>query len=210
MPRPDRSPAATDRAAKAAKIQKAGAAAERRRGLLIWGSVVAIVVVIVGAVVFAVVRDSPALADLSAVEDFDNTAADHRTEQIAYDSTVPPGGPHHPAWWHCGVYAEEVPTEHAVHSLEHGAVWLTYQPDLPAEQVEVITALGEEDYMLVSPVADQESPVMATSWNHQLELDSADEKLLQAFVREYKLAPDTPELGSACTSGTSTDLVERG
>ena len=210
MPRPDRKPAASDRAAKAAKIQKAGAAAERRRGVLIWGSVVAVVALIVGAVVFAVVRDSPALADLSAVEDFDNTAADHRTEQIDYESAVPPGGPHHPAWWNCGVYAEEVPTEHAVHSLEHGAVWLTYQPDLPAEQVEVITALGDEDYMLVSPVADQESPVMATSWNHQLELDSADEKLLQAFVREYKLAPDTPELGAACTSGTSTDLVERG
>ena len=210
MPRPDRKPAASDRAATAAKIQTAGAAAERRRGVLIWGSVVAVVALIVGAVVFAVVRDSPALADLSAVEDFDNTAADHRTEQIDYDSAVPPGGPHHPAWWNCGVYAEEVPTEHAVHSLEHGAVWLTYQPDLPAEQVEVITALGEEDYMLVSPVADQESPVMATSWNHQLELDSADEKLLQAFVREYKQAPDTPELGAACTSGTSTDLVERG
>ncbi|OLT27105.1 hypothetical protein BJF82_16535 [Kytococcus sp. CUA-901] len=64
--------------------------------MLIWGSVVAVVALIVGAVVFAVVRDSPALADLSAVQDFDNTAADHRTEQIDYDSTVPPGGPHHP------------------------------------------------------------------------------------------------------------------
>ena len=209
MPRPDRTPAASDRAAKAAKIQKAGAAAERRRGALIWGSAVAVVVLIVGAVVFAVVRDSPALADLSAVQDFDNTAADHRNEQIDYDSAVPPGGPHHPAWWDCGVYEEQLPTEHAVHSLEHGAVWLTYQPDLPAEQVEVLTSLGDADYMLVSPVAEQESPVMATSWNHQLELDSADEKVLQAFIREYKQAPDTPELGAACTGGTVTDLVAR-
>ena len=93
MPRPDRTPAATDRAAKAARIQKAGAAAEWCRGVLIWGSAVAVVVLIVGAVVFAVVRDSPALADLSAVQDFDNTAADHREEQIDYDSAVPPGGP---------------------------------------------------------------------------------------------------------------------
>ncbi|KUG53731.1 hypothetical protein AVL62_02905 [Serinicoccus chungangensis] len=209
MPRPDRTPAASDRAAKAAKIQKAGKAADRRRGVLIWGSAVAVVVLIVGAVVFAVVRDSPAFVDLAGVEDFENTPANHVNEQIDYDSPVPPGGPHHPAWWDCGVYEEEVPTEHAVHSLEHGAVWLTYQPDLPADQVEVLAALGDEEYMLVSPVADQESPVMATSWNHQLELDTADERTLQAFIREYRQAPDTPELGAACTGGTVTDLVAR-
>ncbi|ANS78487.1 putative membrane protein [Serinicoccus hydrothermalis] len=210
MPRPDRKPAASDRAAKAAKIQKAGAAAERRRGMLIWGSVVAVVVVIVGAVVFAVVRDSPALVDLSGVEEYQNDAANHVADQVDYEQTPPVGGPHNPAWWNCGVYTEEVPREHAVHSLEHGAVWLTYRPDLPADQIEVLTELGGADYMLVSPVADQESPVVATAWNHQLTLDTADERTLQAFIREYKQGPQTPEPGAACTSGTSTDLVERG
>ncbi|WP_151524533.1 DUF3105 domain-containing protein [Serinicoccus kebangsaanensis] len=209
MPRPDRKPAATDRAAKAAKIQKAGAAAERRRGALVWGGAAAVVVLIVGAVVFAVVRDSPALVDLSAVEEFENAGANHVGEPIDYDQNPPVGGPHHPAWWNCGVYAEEVPKEHAVHSLEHGAVWLTYRPDLPADQVEVLTELGGEDYMLVSPLADQDSPVVATAWDHQLTLDTADERTLQAFIREYKQGPQTPELGAACTSGTNTDLVAR-
>ncbi|WP_298747452.1 DUF3105 domain-containing protein [uncultured Serinicoccus sp.] len=209
MPRPDRTPAASDRAAKAAKIQKAGAAAERRRGALIWGSAVAVVVLIVGAVVFAVVRDSPALGDLSAVEEFENAGANHVNEAIEYDQTPPVGGPHHPAWWNCGVYAEEIPNEHAVHSMEHGAVWLTYRPDLPADQIDILTELGGEDYMLVSPLADQESAVVATAWDHQLTLDTVDERTLQAFIREYKQSPDTPEPLGVCTNGTTTDLVAR-
>lgn len=206
MPRPDRAPT-SDRAAKVAKIQKANSAAERRRGLIIWGSASLVVVLIIGVVAFAIVRDSPATADLSAVQTFSNQAADHTTEPVEYDSPVPAGGPHHPAWWDCGVYSEPVPSEHAVHSLEHGAVWLTYQPDLPEDQVALLERLGGDDYMLVSPVPDQESPVIATAWDHQLSLDTADEKTLRAFIREYKQGPQTPEPGAACSGGTTTDLV---
>lgn len=209
MPRPDRTPAANDRAAKAAKIQKAGDAAERRRGVLIWGTAAVVIAAVVGAVVFAIVRDSPATVDLSAVEDFDYTGGKHLTEQIDYEENPPVGGPHHPAWWDCGVYSEEVPNEHAVHSLEHGTVWLTYQPDLPAEQVAVLEELGQDEYMLVSPDADQESPVVATSWAHQMVLDTADERTLTAFIREYRQGPDTPELGAACTGGVTQDQVQR-
>jgi hypothetical protein len=206
VPRPDRTQT-TDRAAKVAKIQKANASAERRRGAIIWGTAALVIAVIVGGVAFAIIRESPATADLSAVQTFENQPADHRTEPVAYDSPVPAGGPHHPAWWDCGVYPEPVQTEHAVHSLEHGAVWLSYRPDLPADQVELLEELGDDDYMLVSPVTDQESPVMATAWDHQLSLDTADEKTLKAFIREYKQGPQTPEPGAACTGGTTTSLV---
>lgn len=209
MPRPDRSTAGNDRAAKAAKIQKAGAARERRRGLLIWGSAALVIVLIVGAVVFAVVRDSPALVELSGVEEYDTEAANHTGDPVEYEQSPGVGGPHHPAWWNCGVYTEELPQEHAVHSLEHGAVWLTYQPDLPQDQIDVLTDLGGQDYMLVSPNPDQESPVVATSWNRQMSLDTADDRMLRAYIREYKQGPDTPEPGAACTGGTVTDLVAR-
>ena len=209
MPRPDRSPAATDRAAKAAKIQKAGAAAERRRGVLIWGTAAVVIAAVVGAVVFAIVRDSPATVDLSGVEDYDYTGGEHLTEPIDYAENPPVGGPHHPAWWDCGVYSEEVPNEHAVHSLEHGTVWLTYQPDLPADQVAILEELGQDEYMLVSPDADQESPVVATSWSHQMMLDTADERTLTAFIREYRQGEDTPEPGALCSNGVTQDQVQR-
>ncbi|MGO0575063.1 DUF3105 domain-containing protein [Ornithinimicrobium panacihumi] len=209
MPRPDRNTPG-DRASKVAQIQKANASAERRRGLMIWGSAALVVALIVGGITWAIIKDSPALADLSGVKSYEYEAAAHRAEPIEYTENPPVGGPHHDAWWNCGVYDEEIPDEHAVHSLEHGAVWLTYQPDLPAEQIEVLKKLGEQDYMLVSPKADQDTPVAASSWGNQLKLDSADEKVLTAYVREFKQNPETtPEFGAACSSGTSTDLVPR-
>lgn len=208
MPRPDRK-ATTQRAARVAEIQKATQAAERRRALLIWGTVAVVLAAIVAAVVFAVVRDSPVNADLSGVQSYTYEASVHQPGEVQYTENPPVGGPHHQAWWDCGVYQEELPKEHVVHSLEHGAVWLTYRPDLPADQIAVLEDLGDDDYMIVSPVPDQESPVVATSWGNQLELDSADEQMLRAFIRSYKQGPDTPEPGAACSSGTVTDLVER-
>lgn len=210
MPRPDRSSAGSDRAAKVAKIQKAGAAAERRRGGMLWGAVALVLVLIVGLVAWAIIRDSPALVDLSAVEEYENTSAVHTTEPVEYDMMPPVGGPHHPTWWNCGVYQEELPLEHVVHSLEHGAVWLSYQPSLPADQIAVLEELGGQEYMMVSPVGAQDSPVVATSWDTQLKLDEAEERTLQAFIREFKQGPKTPEPGALCSNGTTIDLVQRG
>lgn len=208
MPRPDRNQT-TDRASRVAQIQKATQAADRRRATLIWGAAALVVVLIIGAVVYAVVKESPDLADLSGVQTYEYEAAVHNDAAIAYAENPPVGGPHHNAWWNCGVYDQELPKEHAVHSLEHGTVWLTYQPTLPADQIEVLKKLGNQEFMLVSPMADQSSPVVATAWNHQLTLDSADQQPLTKFVRTYKQGPSTPELGAACTGGTVTDLVDR-
>ncbi|HET9972943.1 MAG TPA: DUF3105 domain-containing protein [Streptosporangiaceae bacterium] len=35
----------------------------------------------------------------------------------------------------CGIYDQPVPNERAVHNMEHGAIWITYQPSLPQAQV---------------------------------------------------------------------------
>ncbi|MDO5738968.1 MAG: DUF3105 domain-containing protein [Ornithinimicrobium sp.] len=208
MPRPGRSQT-TDRASKVAQIQKATQAADRRRATLIWGAAALVVALIIGAVVYVVAKESPDLADLSGVQTYEYEAAVHNDAAITYAENPPVGGPHHNAWWNCGVYDQELPKEHAVHSLEHGTVWLTYQPTLPADQIEVLKKLGNQEFMLVSPMADQSSPVVATAWNHQLTLDSADQQTLTKFVRTYKQGPTTPELGAACTGGTVTDLVDR-
>lgn len=200
MPRPDRS-TTPDRAAKVARIQKKNASAERRRGALIWGSAALVVAIIVGAVTWAIV------ADRLPVQEYDYPAADHTSEPVEYAEEPPVGGPHHSAWWDCGVYDEPVPAEHAVHSLEHGAVWLTYTPDLPADQVAVLTDLGTQDYLLVSPNPDQDSPVVATAWGHQMRMEEADRADLTRFIGEFKQGPQTPEPGAACTGGTTQSLV---
>jgi MFS family permease len=54
-----------------------------------------------------------------------------------------------------------ISNENAVHSLKHGAVWITYRPDLPEGQVETLRDLVQgQTYILVSPYPDLPSPVM--------------------------------------------------
>ena len=59
----------------------------------------------------------------------------HVTGPVDYTITPPVGGPHNAVWMNAGVYTKPVPTERAVHNLEHGAVWITYDPDLAASKV---------------------------------------------------------------------------
>ena len=54
----------------------------------------------------------------------------HREGTIDYPGKKPPsGGDHNPIPLTCGYYDQQPPDEYAVHSLEHGAVWVAYDPD---------------------------------------------------------------------------------
>jgi Protein of unknown function (DUF3105) len=121
---------------------------------------------------------------------------------VDYAQTPPVGGEHNPVWQNCGFYDEPVANENAVHSLEHGAVWITYSPDLPQDQVDVLRDLAHsQTYVLVSPYPDLPSNVVASAWGKQLSLQSADDPDLERFVRAYRQGPQTPEPGAVCTGG---------
>ena len=79
-----------------------------------------------------------------------------------------------PVWQNCGFYGRPIPNETAVHSLEHGAVWITYRPDLSADQVDMLRRLARsQTFVLVSPFPELPSPVVASAWGRQLQLESA-------------------------------------
>ena len=119
----------------------------------------------------------------------------------------PVGGVHHDIWQNCGIYDEPVDPANAIHSLEHGAVWLTYHPDLPDEQV---TTLRNEargnSFVLLSPYPDQSSPIVLPAWGVQLELESAQDGRIAEFIQRYQQGPQTPERGAACTQGVGTPI----
>jgi hypothetical protein len=138
---------------------------------------------------------------------FSETRREHVQGSVHYDRTPPAGGPHNPAWLNCGVYTQPVVDENAVHSLEHGAVWITYLPSLPADHVSILRRTvqshygGGDRYVILSPHPGQASPVVATAWGNQLPLESATDPRLVAFIEHFREGPQDLERGAPCAGG---------
>lgn len=133
---------------------------------------------------------------------YPNLARGHASGTVAYAQTPPAGGNHATAWVNCGIYDTAIPNEAAVHSLEHGAIWVTYRPDLPADQVAALRdAVRGEPYGLLSPFPGLPDPVVATVWGTQLRLQSAVAPELTSFIAKYSDATSAPEPRGACTGG---------
>lgn len=129
----------------------------------------------------------------------------HVTTPVVYPHHPPVGGNHAPVWQNCGFYGRPVTAENAVHSLEHGAVWITYGRDLPREARDVLRKLAaRQTHILVSELPESPATVVASSWGHQLHLDSVDDPRLDQFIRRFRLGPDAPERGGPCTGGAGT------
>jgi hypothetical protein len=133
------------------------------------------------------------------------TDRDHVQGDLDYPQSPPIGGNHNPAWQNCGVYRQPVADENAVHTLEHGAVWITYEPDLDAGQIATLEALADgQTHVLVTPYPGLTQPVVATAWGVQQGYDSADDPGITEFIRAFQEGPQTPEPGAPCTSGVGT------
>ncbi len=163
-----------------------------------------ILVAVIGAFIAVILVNSrqQAASTPEGVESFAIPSRNHVEGTVSYPQTPPVGGDHNPVWQNCGFYSSPVRNENAVHSMEHGAVWITYQPDLPSDQVEVLRNLAHDNtYVLVSPFPDSPAPVVASAWGKQLQLDSANDPRLEQFVSAFREGPQAPERGAPCTNG---------
>jgi hypothetical protein len=123
---------------------------------------------------------------------------------IKYDRKPPTNGNHDPLWQNCGFYEEPVKDRHAVHSLDHGVVWITYSPDLPERQIKSLRLYGKENYVILSPYPAQDAPVIATSWRVQLELKGTSDARLSRFVNQFRISEIAPLSGNRCTLGVGS------
>ncbi len=127
---------------------------------------------------------------------------------IEYDRSPPTNGKHDPLWQNCGAYERPIKDRHAVHSMDHGVVWITHRPDLPAGAVETLRSYGDEKYVIVSPYPGQDAPVIATSWRVQLELDGADDPRLREFVDGFRSSELAPLSGNRCEGGAGDPEIK--
>ncbi|ALV49875.1 DUF3105 domain-containing protein [Streptomyces althioticus] len=211
------------RTARIEEMRRAEQARERRnRILVVAASVVVVAGLVAGGVVLVRAQsddggNSSAADDAKTagtfVTDADGVRAwkgelgrEHVTKSVDYPVTPPVGGDHNPVWMNCDgdVYEDEINTTNAVHSLEHGAVWVTYNGDAPKAEVEALAAkVKKTPYTLMSPVDGQKDPLVLTAWGHQRTVKGATDPAVDAFLEKFVQGQQTPEPGAACTGGLS-------
>ncbi|MEO8222844.1 MAG: DUF3105 domain-containing protein [Specibacter sp.] len=185
---------------------------QRRRNLFVYGGFGLLAVAVITIVAFVITgsiqaREETAAAaknPITGVQTYPNLTRNHVQTPVSYPQSPGVGGDHSATWTNCGIYSDPVNEERAVHSLEHGAVWITYKPDLSQKDVSALTDLVKgKPYVLLSPNPDQQAAITASAWGTQLTVPNADDSRLPVFIKAYAMGPQTPEPGAPCSGGTN-------
>lgn len=124
-------------------------------------------------------------------------------QRVAYDRYPPVGGPHDATWAACDgvLYTTAVRNENMVHTLEHGAVWIAYNPDtIDPDELEALAVLVDgQSHLVASPYPGLASTLSLQSWGHQLALDSVDDERFLQFLHALRQNQYvTPEVAATC------------
>lgn len=204
------------RAEKLAELRGKQAAERRRRrlGIILSSSVgILVVAVIVTLVVLNGTKADQADDPITGLQTFASLPSNHIETlddqypdgtvdyQAEYGTTPPAGGNHSGAWLNCAEYNRAVPSENAVHSLEHGAIWVTYDPSISDTNLQALRELLPTTKTILSPFSGLPAPVVISAWGAQLQLTGADDPRLGPFIAQYWNSPNAPEPNAICTQG---------
>ncbi len=174
---------------------------------------IAIVLVVAGSVVVYTVFlsdsgsspggavDSQSLPDrgntslLTGVEQYPSEGREHvpAGTDITYNTMPPTSGPHYDQTASAGFYTDRPPLGELVHSLEHGAVIIYYEPtQITPEARENLeryatthTGTWQSVIVVPTPVEDPTAPYVLTAWRHKLSMNTYDTETVRAFIAEY-------------------------
>ena len=133
---------------------------------------------------------------------------DHKEGTISYPMIPPAGGVHHTRWQNCmgNIYDEQIDNGNAVHSLEHGAVWITYKPGISSsDKTQLAERIRGKDYTMLSPYPGQSTLISLQAWGYQLQLTRVDLRVIDAFIAKYRLTASI-EPGAACSGGDTSTI----
>jgi hypothetical protein len=180
---------------------------DRQSKLYIYGIGLVLTLVLVGATAFSMInsnnqksaRDLAASKPIEGVQSFTGLSRNHVTTALAPTALPPTGGDHAANWTKCGIYNSPVNTSMSVHSLEHGATWISYQPTLPEDQIKTLESfVTSNSYRLIAPYENLASPIVLSAWGKQLSVDDASDSRIEVFLNAFTQGPDTPEPGAPC------------
>ena len=142
------------------------------------------------------------------------THVDDPATPPVYEVTPPAGGNHLSQWQTCtgSVYDAQIIDGNAVHSLEHGAAWLTYDPALvDGNGIDQLASKIEgRDYSLMSPYQDLGVEVSVQAWGVQYQTNDINDPKIDEFLDFYiQNADNTAEANATCTGGISTTIADQ-
>lgn len=174
------------------KGRERGKAASKRSRLPTWILFAApsLVVVLVFAIVAALNLPGGGGSGQSTAQSFPIQGTQHIREGEShpqYNSNPPTSGWHYEREASWGVHESEIPDEQAVHNLEHGGIWITYQPTLDQAAVEKLKGLTRQyrSKVLLTPRANNDVRIALAAWGKLDTMDSFDEARILSFVRSF-------------------------
>jgi hypothetical protein len=203
-----------ERKARIEEMRRAEQARERRNRIITITASAAVVAALVGFGAYVLNKESNQKSEQQAAAkapikgekswDAKKLGRNHVTKPVTYPMKPPVGGDHNPVWMNCDgdVYKNPIPDVNAVHALEHGAVWVTYNDKAADADVKTLGAKVEKTpYSLMSPYKDQGGAIMLSAWGKQVTVNDAADPRVNQFFTKYVQGPQTPEPGAACTGG---------
>lgn len=186
--------------AKARYSQSAQQDDSNRTRNIVYAALVVAGIIALGALLFLSVSGPRPIRDAVV---FGRQTRGH-DDAVTYNLSLPPvGGTHHTIFQNCGIYLEPIETQYAIHSMEHGAIWIAYNPDTVSdgEIAELAEIAQNERFTLLAPYPNLDGDIVLTGWGVQLVMDSPDGRV-QRFIDLY--LGQGPERGAACSGGIGT------
>lgn len=153
---------------------------------IIYSILAILILAFLGAAIYFQPADTPRLGEAQPDKQGGHVA------QKEYGGPEPPTSGDHGDTVEWGPYTAEVADVNSLHNLEHGGVYVSYQPDLAKDQVELLKKLlfppyADEDFkplkVLMAPREANESPIVVSSWNRSMKLDSYDKDKIVAYYK---------------------------
>ncbi len=157
-----------------------------------WIIVIVLVVLVGGGIIYFVAKGTaPQTPDYSVF--FPAQSREHievGATHPDYNSNAPSGGWHYALTAKKKYYTEPIPDENVIHNLEHGDVWITYNPRVSQETKDILKKF-EFSKILISPREANTTDIALVAWERvdAFDVATAGESLefrIRDFIKRYR------------------------